>query len=291
MNKDLLNNFFNRGKRSVVFAPNAFNKPDFSVKISMCIHRTIQVGCLDSMLKTMMCKNPKVTVSNAMGDALIDRARSREASYFLRNTEDDVLLMIDDDVQFNPLDAIKVARLAYEKKGIACGAYIIKREQFQWITCKPLEDSPPIIFGTDSVPVEVKWPGTGFLAIHRNVLQDMIDESKNFEEYHPNHLDFLHPTDLKFWDFFMPMKYKFPNGDKIELSEDWAFGEKARNIGYKIWLDPSVRLTHWGLYGFTLDDLCRPERTHCENIKYEDYKNKTLVPRDEGKQVQLSVDK
>ena len=231
MNPALLKNFFNRGQKGVIFASNTLNKPEFSVKISMCIHRTIQVGCLDSMLKIMMCKNPKVTVSNAMGDALIDRARSREASDFFRNTQDDVLLMIDDDIQFNPLDAIKVARLAYEKKGIACGAYVIKKEQFGWITCKPLENSEPIMFSSDAVPIEVKWPGTGFLAIHRNVFQDLIDEAHKFHEYHPNHIDLLHPTDLKFWDFFMPMKYKFPNGDKIELSEDWAFGEKCRKIG------------------------------------------------------------
>lgn len=260
---------------------------DFSVYLSMCIHRTLQVGCIDSMIKSMFSVNPKISVSHAMGDALIDRARSREASAFL-NSDHDVCLMVDDDIQFSPEDAIRICRSAYERKGIVCGTYVIKREEFQWITAKPLPDSPPIIFSSDSPEVEVMWPGTGFLAFHKNVLIDLLAESPKYQFHDPNHFPLLHPTDLRYYNFFKSMEWVHPNGDVLGLSEDWAFGEKCRRIGYQIWLDPKVRLTHWGLYGYTLDDLCRPERMHCEKIKYEDYKDKTLVPRDEGKQVELA---
>lgn len=270
-----LKDFFSRAKRPYIILP---QKPyDYVVHLSLCIHRTIQTAVLDSVIKTMFIKNPKFNVSNAMGDALIDRARSREASDFLR-TDAEVLLMCDDDIQFDPMDAVKICNEARETKSVVCAAYVIKKENQSWITCKPLENSPPIIFEPNAPLVEVKFAGTGFVAIYRSVLEEMIRDLE---------LPLLHPTDLRFYPLFLPLIYTHKNGDKMELSEDWSFSFRCSQIGRKIWLDPSIRLTHWGVYGFTLDDLARPDRVYHERISYEDDSEKILIPKDEGKQVKL----
>ena len=316
--KSLLQDFFNRSKKS--FQGNGtllFKKDeyDFKVHVSLCIFRTIQTSVLDSLFKLMVCQKPKVTVSTAVGDSLIDRARCREASDFLNYSDADVLLMVDDDIQFLPEDAIKICKGAYERKGIMAGTCVVKREEGTWIASKPLEDSPPIIFSADAEPVEVKWAGAGMIAFHRNVLTDMIQGMRDYEsdpayeckkvvngdgsvtyvsvkeiikwKFEP--LILCHPTDLRFWPFFQTMIWRHPNGDHLFLSEDWAFCERARMCGYKIWLDPSVRTVHWGVYGYTLDDMLRPPRVHHEKITYEDAKDKIIIPKDEGVKLNPSL--
>ncbi len=47
----------------------------------------------------------------------------------------------------------------------------------------------------------------------------------------------------------LPMVYK-----NEYVSEDFSFCEKARQIGYKIYAEPSIKLGHQGTYFYTLDD-------------------------------------
>lgn len=255
-----------------------FSKPkpkvwDFKIHATLCIHRTIDAGAMGSLINLLCWPNPKVEFSSTMGDALIERARSQEASDFLRKTDCDILLMIDDDVSYSASDAIEVCRNAYEKQEVVCGAYVVKREGITWITSKPL-DEYPITFKPGGGLVEIRYGATGFMAIPRVVLQDLVDASNDYPEHHPNHLPLCHPTDLKFWPFFASFPQKNENnGDYIFLSEDWAFGQKLRNIGHKTYLNTSVRLQHSGRYNYSLDDLCRPLRQYCEVIQYTDKKD------------------
>lgn len=253
---------------------------DFKMHVSLCIFRTIQTAVLDSLFKLMVIQKPKITVSNAVGDSLIDRARCREASDFLNKTDADVMLMVDDDIQFDPMDAVKLCKEANERKGIVAATCVVKREEGPWVATKPLDGCPPIIFAADSEPVEVQWAGAGMIAFHRNVLTDMIHQLK---------LPMLHPTDLRFYPFFQTMIWDHPNGDKLFLSEDWAFCERARLCGYKIWLDPSIRTTHWGVYGYTPDDMLRPERKHHERITYDYQGDKIIIPKDDGRKLTPSL--
>lgn len=248
---------------------------DFKIYLSLCIFRTIQTPVIDAMIKLGMCQKPKVTVSNHMGDALLGRARSREASEFLR-TDCDVFLAVDDDIQFAPEDAVRLCKEAYERKAIVAATCVIKRENQPWIASKPLENGPPIVFEEGTEPVEIKWAGAGMVAVHRNVFQAMIEHFK---------MPLLHPTDLKFWYFFDTMIWQHPNGDHLLLSEDWAFCERAKECGYKTYLHPGIRTVHFGHYGYSLDDLLRPERKHHPKITYEDKGDHVIIPREEGTRI------
>lgn len=252
---------------------------DFKILASLCIHRVIDAGSLDSMIRLLHWPNPKVTFSRTMGDAMIDRARSQEASMFYRDTDSDVLLFIDDDITYSPETAIKLCREAYERKSIVGGAYVIKKENYTWITSKPMDDQP-IDFKPNAELVEARWVAGGFMAIHRSVLTAMIEELK---------LPLCHPKDMKFWPFFLPILWQHPNGDWLELSEDWAFCEKARQLGFKVWIDPSVRIGHAGRYNYDLNDLCREPKEYCENIRYTDQGNAPETTKEIGEKVEVRV--
>lgn len=249
---------------------------DFKVHVSLCIFRSIQNHVLNSYIQLLCVNKPIMSNSNAMGDALIDRARSREASDFLNYTDADVLFMCDDDISFDVKDAVKICRKANELKGIVAATCVIKREEGSWIASKPL-NSDPIVFAEDSPLVEVSMVGAGMVAIHRQVFLDILEHEK---------LTLCHPSDLKFWPFFQPMVYEIAPGEPIYASEDWAFCIRAKNSGHKIWLDPStLSVTHYGNYGYKITDLLRQPRPTMEqvkSIKYEDVPGKLVISKDDG---------
>ena len=43
----------------------------------------------------------------------------------------------------------------------------------------------------------------------------------------------------------------------VYLSEDWAFCDRARKLGFKVWLDPSIFINHVGEYSWNLADAIR----------------------------------
>lgn len=262
-----------------IILPKKTDPLDFKVHVSLCIFRSIQNHVLDSLIKLMCVQKPKISISNAMGDALIDRARSREASDFLNYDCGDVWLTIDDDISFRIEDAIKICKKANELKGIVAATCTIKREESAWIASKPL-NADPIVFSEDAELVEVSMVGAGMMAVHKQVFLDIIEHEK---------LPLCHPTDLKFWPFFQPMVYEIAPGEPIYASEDWAFCIRAKNSGHKIWLDPSTRTTHFGYYGYELGDLIRQPRPKWDKITYEDIPGKLIISKDDGTRIRPSL--
>ena len=44
--------------------------------------------------------------------------------------------------------------------------------------------------------------------------------------------------------------YKWHDNGMVEMSNDWFFCEKAREVGYDIWCDPTVKAGHIGQYEY-----------------------------------------
>ncbi len=183
------------------------------------------------------------------GDALIERTRGRAATAFLLDTDYDVLLQVDDDIAFSPADAVQVAEQAMEH-GIVCGAYLT-RHKTAGIPTSYLEPGQTVrFFSGDPTPVPIRWAGGGFMAVHRRVYAELA-----------RRLPLCHPDDdLRHYPFYTTMLGTDPTREDypILLSEDWAFCERAREAGFLTYLNPNVRLTHFGSAAFTLEDLLAP---------------------------------
>ncbi len=76
---------------------------------------------------------------------------------------------------------------------------------------------------------EVRWLSGGCMMIKREVIEKLMKEHQV-----PN----------------LPMIHK-----KEYLSEDFAFCERARKIGYQIYAESTIKLGHQGTYFYTLDDF------------------------------------
>lgn len=186
-------------------------------------------------------------------DADISRARSQISTDFLELSDADAIFFIDDDIIFNPEDVLKLADFCDKTKEVVCGAYVTKNDPPA--LASRLFDNQRVVFNRTENPTEILYAAGGFTMIHRRVLEKM--KNKLFLCFAGS------KSEKAFYPFFLPMIKRVSSlltlfKKKFEyLSEDFAFCDRARQDGFRIWLDPSIRLEHVGQYRYSLEDIER----------------------------------
>jgi hypothetical protein len=198
-------------------------------------------------------------------ESLVHRARMEMVASFLK-TDWSHLMWLDADIEFSPDD---VARLWNLNKDVAVGAYQMKKRGSQafaaWVNGSLIYD-----LNKFDKPTEVDFAGTGFMLIRREVLEGVYEHMKQLQSEVEQFLWKLAgpaPREAKdeaiirmIIDRFAP-HYEGPSGTVPALfmtpitngvldSEDYFFCRMARTAGFEIIMDPSIKLTHWGQYGY-----------------------------------------
>ena len=233
-------------KRHPVFSiPTDPQKRQPTIYLGSAYGRGVEPDHFQSMIR--MLRHP-VIFAPTWNDALLCRARSKTATHFLLETDYDVWVSIDSDIVFDPASVIQIAQQAHDLGGIVVGLYVTRAAGS---LCRPTSifwEDQPIEFGTDPTPVEIKYAATGFMAVSRVVFEALAKD-----------MPLCHPKEhWKFFPLFMPMIVDGENGPEY-LSEDYSLCERARRAGFKIYLNPAVRLLHLGQYPFGMHDLGKPE--------------------------------
>lgn len=213
-----------------------------SPSILMAVWRGMENKTLDCVLRTIRphAGYPRgYEFRMADNDALISRARGRVVADWYRNQNSDVFLMVDGDMVFNPEDADRLIEKCRNGYDIIGGAYAVRSGTH--LSSRPIGDTT-ITFEANAEPVEVEYVATGFMAVHRRVIDALV---KVTPVSHP-HMEWA------YWTLFSTFIK-----DNEELSEDWAFCERARQEGFRCWIDPSIRLGHLGLKEWTVEDIGR----------------------------------
>lgn len=224
----------------------------------------------DALLLACEKQGIKATRATVKGDALISRARSIAASAFLRS-HCQVMLFIDGDIWFQEQDALTLADKCFRGKDVIGALYMTRSLQTQPAIMLP---DKAVDLTPDSPPVPVPFISTGFLAIHRRVLESLARDLPLCHQGWRNR-----GVDTSFWPFFMPFCIPWEGDGHLYLSEDWAFCQRAKDAGFQVWLDPSIRLAHVGTYMFTLEDLLRPERIRPTALRMHRAKDGQLETR------------
>ena len=161
-------------------------------------------------------------------ESLITRARNEMAMWFIK-TKFERQMWIDADIQFEPEDVAKLWNLDAD---IAVAAYAMKlpdKPLSAWKNGKlvKLEECP-------SEPFEVDYAGTGFMLVKRSVYEALMPTTQSYEgntgRAHAFYLTPIHDDDFE--------------------SEDYHFCRRAREAGFKIMMDPSIKLGHIGQYRY-----------------------------------------
>jgi hypothetical protein len=156
-----------------------------------------------------------------------------------------VFLMVDDDQEFQPRDANRIVTLCREGHDVIAAAYPV-RDGGHLAFRAWHED--PVMFGDGQEPFEVRWAGTGFFAVHRRVLDAMIPTLP---------LVFAKQA----WSYWPMFHFEVAEDDLTgglnELSEDYGFCELARRLGFKIWIDPQIKLDHYGVMPISVRNMTK----------------------------------
>lgn len=231
-------------------------KKTLKVFATMCVHRQIDPETFGSMMTLLMYPSPKFVLSRRRGDALICRARGMEASRFFLNSDADVLLFVDDDIIFKPEDATSICQEADERKAIVGGAYVLKQPGGGQFTTKLLKENKSLPFGKSGGIHEVRLVATGFMAISRAVFTELSKTTPLCKTQEGGYYPFFNPY------------VKEIDGNMIDLSEDWAFCEKAREAGFKVYCDTRIKLGHAGRYIYDWSDFHHGKKEDIEDFEY-----------------------
>jgi hypothetical protein len=182
-----------------------------------------------------------VRVVRRGGCSAIDVARNEMASEALHDGAE-AILFVDSDIGFNPEDALK---LIDRPEPVISGVYAKKgmREMASVFA----EGTTEVLFGVDATgPYPLRYAATGFLRIRTSVLRRMIEELE---------LPLCNTHwGRGFWPFFQPMIVPHEGNKCHYLGEDWAFSYRLGQIGITPLADTSIRLWHWGRYGYTWEE-------------------------------------
>lgn len=143
------------------------------------------------------------------------------------NTDATHLFFIDADIAFRPLDFFKLLSLDVD---IAVASYPKKQPNRQSTVSKGGEW---LDISKYQYPMEIDFAGFGFCCIKRGVIEHLTKESYIYK-------DEGRPVPIICESGMI--------GDVFCGTEDTTFFRKARKLGYKVMLDPSIKLGHVGLF-------------------------------------------
>ena len=180
--------------------------------------------------------------------SLITKARNECISNFMNNTKLDYFIFIDADIGFKALDIIKL--MNYDKPLVA-GTYPKKHLRWEEIQKCFYNDTPEsskeLLEKTSEYTIydkgknkkcvktgllEVDRVGTGFMMIKRDLIKKV---AKKYPEL------MYKENGKKGYGLFESAII-----NKEHLSEDYAFCERVKGVGEKIYIDPKIKLTHNG---------------------------------------------
>lgn len=170
------------------------------------------------------------------GECPVGRSRNALTAEFLKTDCTD-LLFIDSDLIFS---ADQIERIVLHEEDVVGGMYLLKCEGNPRICWN---HKPGIVQPNDNGLMQVNYLGTGFMRIRRHVFERMVAEFGDDIWYTT---DNSNTPQEKQYDFWRMGVYKYKNGDRRWLSEDWWFCQKCEDIGIPVYADCNVMLKHSG---------------------------------------------
>lgn len=163
-------------------------------------------------------------------DSLIQRARNRVIKLALEGGYDD-LFFIDSDCEWEPEWFFRLL----DRPEPVVGAALIKKGDKEGYTVRITNKN--LRYNEDKKLIQVDGVGTGFMKVSRFAFEKIWEVSA--------------PYDYEGQQHRMVFDIKVENGELI--SEDYVFGYKWQQLGYRVWLDPTITINHIGIKKFEGD--------------------------------------
>jgi hypothetical protein len=187
------------------------------------------------------------------GESPVGRSRNSLTAEFLKTDCTD-LLFIDSDLIFS---AEQIERIVLHEEDVVGGLYQMKCEGQPRICWNHKEG---VTTPNEKGLMEVCYIGTGFLRVRRRVFERMVAEFGEDIWYDTDNAQIKRERQYDFWRMGV---YKYKNGDRRWLSEDWWFCQKCQDLGIPVYADCSILARHSGNAIYPLSyqhDLLYPKK-------------------------------
>ena len=203
-----------------------------------------------SLFSAIESSSHTINICVEQGDSLLPRVRNVQMTAFLdKYKEYDYCAILDSDLEI--MDCTKESnlfdKLISHNREFVGGLYANRGKSYT--NCSSIALDQKTIKWDDGLK-EMLWMGTGCWLLTRSAAEKMRDA---YTDLH--YLGDGSMARTKCYAMFNPLikEVRLKDGEPKEdwqrrkyLSEDWAFCERWRAIGGKIWADTSINLAHIG---------------------------------------------
>lgn len=168
------------------------------------------------------------------GDFHVERAINDTLTKFINQDECTDLLMIDADTEWEPEG---VVRLLMHPEGIVGGTYRMKHKWHDYVGSINRDPETGIPKG------KILADGTSLISASRLAAGFIRFKKEPLIQFHEHYKDArCTEPEGEMTTFYERIKY-----DGIMHSQDMAFSRRCIEMGIDLWLDPHVKINHYGL--------------------------------------------
>jgi hypothetical protein len=179
-----------------------------------------------------------IQICNISGCSVVSRVRNLIAKDFLDSDCTD-LMFIDSDINFNASDIFRLMAWNIDpKKGIVAGIPVARKKGKTYISTLDTDEEENILMNHMGL-VKAKRVATAFMLIRREV----------FEKMYEAHPEWRYHDEKKIGDEMIAF-FDFALKDGNYIGEDFLFCDRARELGFEVWIDPTIKLGHVGVEEF-----------------------------------------
>jgi len=178
-----------------------------------------------------MQRGDLVTLEDESSQGIITDARAAIVSKFLRSPCTD-LVYLDWDVVWEKGALLKLVDHPVDFVG---GIYPQRRDPITY-SIRTVKEGRVLDADPKTGLCEVAGLHGGFMRLRRHVLEHMVVQYR----------DRAFERDGQIWVDLFGDYFYISNGQRRKLGEDYAFCQRWRDMGGKVWLDPSIRIGHIG---------------------------------------------
>ncbi len=181
-----------------------------------------------------------IQIGSICGCSVVSRARNLLAQDMLESNCD-YLMFIDSDINFEPEDVLRLMAWGSDpKKGIVAGVPRTRAEQKTYIANLEYDGNGDLTMNGMGL-VRAERVATAFMLVRREVFVQMVEAHPEWRYYD------------KRTDRTIPCLFDFQLTEEGYIGEDYLFCDRARELGFEVWVDPTIKLGHMGVQEYMGD--------------------------------------
>jgi len=175
-----------------------------------------------------------IQIGSICGCSVVSRARNLLTQDLLDSDCTD-LIFIDSDINFDAADIFRLmAWTSDPKKGIVAGVPRTRSTTKTYIGTLDYDENGELTMNGRGL-VRAKRVATAFMLVRREVFEQMAAAHPEWKYYDTRS------------DRTLTAMFDFQVTEEGYMGEDFLFCDRARELGFDVWIDPSISLGHMGV--------------------------------------------